>query len=404
MAVPSITTNPLTRLVVLTLLGALITACGTEPTNTGNVESTPVDLDARFVFGATATANEPAIDLSDEVLQPVQEAVGKGTVGLTAYVGSASNQPLVNEDVSVYFDKATREISADPQVLEDGFSHNVTPIREKLRAAVGTQPELDLLGLLGVLASTPGQATLLVMSSGLQTTGLLDLRDAGSELDVASTLDRIPKDRLPDLTGKKVTFVGLGQVAGPQDRLTEKMKTNVQDLWLGVCAKAGGECDPVVRNSTGGDPRATVPVPTIPVPGESSVVVSGNVTTVTVPNGTLFFEESSDFLPGAPTVLSGVAHYFLPDHSSVPVEATAVGHTATWGERDGALGTSRDRARKVVDFLVGAGADRALFTHVDGVGFDQPLVPDTGPDGRLIPKAAERNRTVVLTVTRRSRS
>ncbi len=376
---------------ILALMGALPVGCASESEK----------IHENFVVGATATANEPAVSLSGAASDPVLAAVKRGTVQLSAYVGSSVTSPLIDEDISVYYDKGNGEIATDEGVLNDGFKEKMAPVRAKLEAAAAVEPQLDLLRLLGGLAKVPSPSTLLVFSSGLQTTGPLDLRGMGSEINVEATVQKIDKADLPSLQGKKVVFIGLGQGEGPQPQLTERMQSSVRDLWLKVCTKADGKCE--ARGAVGGKPIATTPVPTIPVPGQPSVVVTGSTTKIELPSGALFEPDLASFLPEAPAMLNEIAHHFRPNATEVPVEATAVGHTATWGGRAGAITTSRERAEQVVNFLVGTGVDRALFRQVDGVGFDIPVVPDLDATGALMPAAAERNRTVVLTVTHRRR-
>lgn len=376
------------------VLVSLIAACG----------STPATPHADIVIGATATANEPAVVLGTDEESIIKAAVRKGTVQLKVFIGSASGQPVLDNDISVYYDKGSGEIATDPQVLQQGFDTNMAPVRDKLANAAGNESDLDLLTLLTDMARTPGPATLLVYSSGLQTTGLLDLRNQGSDLDVAATVAKLPQNQLPDLSGKHVIFVGLGQVAGPQQRLTTAMTRQVQDLWLSVCRKAKGTCDATVLPSTGGRPKSTVAVPTIAVPTLPSVVVRRNPggtsqTTIPLPTG-IFFQGNSDELePGAASQLRTIATYLLPTPDSTPINAIAIGHCATWGPAVGARTLSRERAQVLVDALVNDGVNRTLFSHVDGVGFDDLIVPDLDAYGDLIPAAAELNRTVVLTVT-----
>ncbi|MFJ1768431.1 OmpA family protein [Amycolatopsis sp. NPDC088138] len=363
---------------------------------------------SRFVIGATATANEPAVTLGSAETGQIRDAVSQGKVQLTAFVGSATDHAVLNRDMSVYYDVDTKELDKDPGRLQQGFDDNLKPVTAKLRTAAGNQSNLDLLGLLGVLAHTPSPATLFVHSSGLQTASLLDLRGPGSDLDVAATVAALPQDQLPDLTGKRVVFVGLGQVAGPQQRLTELMRADVRDLWLSVCRKAHGTCDPTVLPTDGGAPGSKVVVPTIPVPAlvpvtKSGDLKTGQVTTIALPNGVLFRRESADFLPDAERQLRAMVGYFQPDATTVPIAATAIGHTAHYGKAPGARTLSKQRARRVVDVLVAAGVRGSLFDgadRVDGVGFDRPVVPDLDAAGHLIAEAAEQNRTVILTVTR----
>jgi outer membrane protein OmpA-like peptidoglycan-associated protein len=308
--------------------------------------------------------------------------------------------------MSVYYDVGTKELETDPGRLAEGFGENLKRVQASLSATAGNQPDLDLLGVLGVLAHTPSPATLFVHSSGLQTTGLLDLRSTGSEVDVGATLAGLPQDQLPDLTGKRVVFVGLGQVAGPQRPPTERMRSAVRELWLAVCRKAHGDCAPAPLQAGGEAPRSKVAVPTIPVPVLPAVTKSGDpkigqVTTIPLPSGIFFRPDTAEFLPGAEQKLRDMASYFRAGGGMVPVSATSVGHTATLGDAGRARTLSGQRALHVVDVLVAAGVRRSLFDHhIDGVGFDQPLARDRDAEGNFLPEAAELNRVVVLTVTR----
>ena len=189
-----------------------------------------------------------------------------------------------------------------------------------------------------------------------QTTGMLDLRGGGSDLDVDATVGKLDAKELPNLTGKKVIFVGLGQVAGPQPPLTPRLYTAVRDLWLRVCGLMNAECDPVVRPAPGGQPHATTPVPIIPVRASPTVTTwgdldTGQTTKILLPNGVYFVKDHAEFLPGADQALSEMVHYLVPDSISVPQSATAIGHTATYGPASTAVTLSRERARRVVDAL-----------------------------------------------------
>lgn len=376
---------------ILAVTCGLLTAC-VQPTPHTNI-----------VLGGTATANEPAFGLGPDKESPIWDAVQKGTVQLTAFVGASSTEAAYEADLSVYYDKGIGEVeSADQQHLADGYAENMKGVHAALDGAASKQNQLDLLGLLGKMAQTSGPATLLVYSSGLQTTGLLDLRAWGSDLDVKGTIDRLDAKDLPVLADKHVIFFGLGEVAGPQTPLTERMLKDVRELWLGVCGKAGGDCELGQRPSSGGPPTATVPVPTIPVPALGPIPQwePGKPIDIPLPNGIIFEKDKAVFQSGAEQFLRTLVPNFLPDGVSVPVRATAIGHTATFGPHDSAVDLSKRRARRVVDALVADGVDRALFTTVDGVGFDRPLIRDIDASGHLIPDAAERNRTVELTVTR----
>jgi OOP family OmpA-OmpF porin len=401
----------------LVLLLCLVAAgCGNSDGSPPSKAPCQALSSSRFVIGATATKNEPAAQIETGELDMIRSAVENGMADLTGYVGSTTSKPLFYQDMSVYYDQKTGETDTDPARVREGFKKNSDLAKAAFEKAVGTERQLDVLGLLGVLARTPGPAVLLVHSSGLQTTGLVDLRAQGSDLDVPATLEDLRQQRreLPSLACKKVVFVGLGDVRGPQTKLTEGMRKSVQDLWMGVCHLAGAaECHPEVLQATVGNPLASTAVPTVPVPRLGSVVDgadppgpgpapdTGHIR-LALPTGVYFKPETAEFLPGASAGIAEVVRRFDLEHWDVE-HILLVGHCATKGPAASARALSTLRAQKVADALVTAGVDPRRM-KVTGVGYEQPIVRDLDSARRLMPEAAERNRTVVLTVTRKKRN
>lgn len=364
--------------------------------------------DTRFVIGATATRNEPAARIEPGELDRMKAAVRKGTVGLTAFVGSVDT-PLFTMDMSVYYDRETKETDTDPGRVSAGFQKNADQAQKQFALAAGQEPQLDVLGLLGAMSRTPGPAVLLIHTSGLQTTGLLDLRVQGSDLNVDATVARLRKyqDQLPDLEEKEVFFVGLGDVRRPQQKLTESMRKDLKSLWSQVCGLAhAARCDTDFASATGGDPLSVVPVPTVPVPSLPNAVVNGGrddgrsapKISLSLSNGFYFVPDTAEFRPEAATGIAEILTQLDPRKWTVK-KIVLVGHCATQGPRETALTLSEQRARRVADALVAGGIDRRVF-EVSGVGFEQPIERDLDKYGRLIPEKAEKNRTVVLTATR----
>jgi OOP family OmpA-OmpF porin len=382
------------RPLVLTLVGLVtastlfLAACGgpTRPTST-------------ILIGVTATANEPAVTLTTTGVDTLRSAVNAGETRLVVYqAGAGSTTTLLDTDLTVRRD---RDREHDKDLRAKGFEAKLASVGETLSRAAGTSGALDLFGLLADMARRPGPATLLVHSSGLQTIGQLDLRQGGSDFDVDETLAALPPGALPLLTDKRVIFAGLGQAAGAQKPLTESMRGNVVKLWLGVCAKFNAaSCSVDTEPVAGSGPVSTSPVPTLEVPDLSSLVVGGKAPgqdrteTILLPVAVLFRANTADLVDGGASTLQGIAAKITSSRATV----TVVGHTATYGPRAGALALSERRSQKVVDTLVSLGVDRTVFTDVRGVGFDEPLEPDLDSAGHLIPRAAERNRTVVLTL------
>jgi len=348
-------------------------------------------------IGVTATANEPAPALSSGIVGRLHDAVNAGKVQLSVYqAGDGATSELKTEDFSVYRDAT--ELEQDAGTRDQGFRQKLETLQQTLGTVANGSGQLDLFTLLADMARPPGPATLVVVSSGLQTVGQLDTTASGLDIDVTKTLAALPQNALPDLGGKTVLFSGLGQVAGAQQPLPEVVRQTLTQLWLGVCRKFHAtSCEVDAEPLPGEAPTATTGVQTMPVSAPGPVIVPNKRPTdpIPLPRSALFQPESAELIPGADQLLGQLASYFGPRTT-----ATVVGHTATYGQHDSAVTLSQKRAQKVVDVLTDEfGVGRDAFTEVNGVGFDHQLVPDIDSAGRLIPDAAEHNRVVVVTLT-----
>ena len=49
------------------------------------------------------------------------------------------------------------------------------------------------------------------------------------------------REALPDLTGITVYWLGMGQVAEPQEKLNPKQTKNLEEIWKAVIEASGGE-------------------------------------------------------------------------------------------------------------------------------------------------------------------
>lgn len=351
-------------------------------------------------FGVTATANEPAPSLTHMAKERLQQALESGETSLTIHRAELNTSTVVGaDDADISIRRTgTTELEHNGQLRDEAIDKKLGGIGKHLTGIAGRAGQLDLYSLLADLGRTPGNATIILQSSGLQTTGELDLTASGTDIDVSATVDALPADSMPDLSGKRVLFTGLGQVAGPQKPLHESMRRSVVALWLGVCRRFhADECISDSSPTAKVKPVSTVPVPVIQVRDVTTHVVPGAQTptrVVEIPSSVLFEPETDVLIKGGEEALRQLVSYF--DSGTT---ATVVGHTATVGPRDTAIALSRRRSQKVVGILREFGVAETAFTLIDGVGFDEPIEDDTDEEGRLIPSAAERNRTVVLTLS-----
>jgi len=367
------------------LFGALVVGCAPEAAGDDDV----------LVLAMTAGANEPAPALTARARQEITAALQGDHASLRVVV-AGDQRPRVVEEGQL-------RLRRGAQVEHDGARRAALTRQEvervgALLAGTGSgASQSDPLALLDHIGRTPGRVTGVLLSSGLQTTGPLatavlgwDRVGAGATVEHARSLGLVP-----DLTGKRVVFSGIGDTEAPQRPLPPQLRNRLVDFWTGLC-RAGGavECavdpDPV----TGGRPVSTTPVPTVPVP--EPPVVSEPVPQarpIALSSDVLFGPDSAVLLEPAGPVLRGLAAN-LPAGAGI----TLTGHTASVGPADTARRLSLARATAVRDALVGLGVPGSAVTAL-GVGFDEPIAVDRGPDGALDPVAAQRNRAVVVVVT-----
>ncbi|HEX2073844.1 MAG TPA: OmpA family protein [Geodermatophilus sp.] len=274
---------------------------------------------------------------------------------------------------------------------------NRRALGEVISSAAARSPETDLLGALRLaaaeIAAAPGRHTILVVDSGLSTTGALDFRQPGlldaDPADLVASLQAA--GALPDLGGAHVVFQGLGDTAAPQPELGAAREQLI-DLWTAVVLAAGAVEVNVERTPLQGEPAADLPPVSVVGPG-GGLTCTAN--TVVLDGGDVAFAADTAVFkdPAAATAtLQPIADHMRGDG----VTATLTGTTADVGDAEGQRRLSRERAQAVADLLrdLGVPADRMT---VVGLGSEFPgYVQDHDGQGHLSPAAAALNRKVII--------
>jgi OmpA-OmpF porin, OOP family len=279
----------------------------------------------------------------------------------------------------------------------------VARVRQAIERVRAKAPEVDDLAALVLAARSvsgaPGLRRVLMLDSGVQTTGGLRFQDddgatfAADASDLATSLR--DHRQLPDLRDVEVTMAGLGDVRAPQGALGEPRRQALTSIWSAIVTRAGGR--PVVvptpapdRPIPAGLPRVSVvPTEPVPSPGPLSAPV-------------VLREDTVGFLPDVATLRDPAAAAvalapFVTALKAAPRPIRLTGTTSSAGDSDeGRLTLSQDRATAVRDLLVRGGVDPALI-QVRGVGNTiPPCVPDRDGSGNLEPVPAARNRQVII--------
>jgi OmpA-OmpF porin, OOP family len=350
----------------------------------------PKDANKALTLVVGARAGSPKPDLPPDVQQLVRgAAVSKQTVQVVRVDGKPSVALTAKFQTDAKNDtKRDNDLTA--------FVSNTLQVIKGLKPK---EAEADVVGALTEAARvTPEGGTVVLLDSGLPTTGQLSFKDGnmfGADPgDAAAYLES--QGLMPRLTGRSLLLVGVGNTAEPQPQLDENLRNRVVKLWQAVAAKAGVAC------------AAELPVAVRRAPFETSIPVS----IVNLPPPPVFKACGATTLPDSESVgfTSNTANLRDPDAAKRTLRQLAdqlasgtqrvnlVGNTASVGKADENRTFSRQRAEAVKAVLVSLGIDGGRITTQGDGSTGKYHVNDRAPDGALIPPAAAQNRSVVVEV------
>ena len=381
---PSASPRPALRVVAATAAAALALTA---------LAGCSLEAPEPLVLGFTATAAEPL------------PALGAGAAESVSAHALAAHQPAEGSvDVVVQGVPSSTAHDLTPMLTAD----RVQQVPDKREAAVadalddlGTDVAgltaggdgLDLLGVLASAAALHDGGSIVVVSSGVQTTDPLDLRQLGWSPDadaVASTL--ADQGALPDLAGHDVTFVGLGRTAGTQPAPSISSTTRLAQLWLAICDAAGAtSCTDGGAGASAEAPTASSAVPVVPVTSDATPCTAPLVLSAAV----LFGGDSAALGSSADAALQGVADELGRCPAGVAADVTGHAADTRAGVVDGEQ-LSLDRAQVVHDELVRLGVPADALGEVSGRGDADPVVDDL-PGGVFDDQLAAQNRRVEIT-------
>ncbi|BDT94152.1 hypothetical protein IFM12275_41280 [Nocardia sputorum] len=361
--------------------------------------ATPADkLPSAITIVATATSAEPRVTLSDSL---VTELTGmakqsKSPGDATVRVVSSATGDIISKDLTPLRPNGqVQHAAADAERQIAASVHELADVVADARAG---RPGLDLLALLDRASQLPGD--LHVVSSGVSTAAPVDLRVVGWNAKPGNVIDSIAREgRLPSLSGRHVTFHGLGIAAGSQPGLPPFARTMVEKLWTGICQRAGAASCIVAHDTpAAGAPVATLPVPVVLVP--DAITDEGCPVWASLTDGTLHFAPESAILPAnADDQLRPIVDAI----SRCDIQAIdIIGHIADTGTGDTRNNLSERRARAVADRLVALGLPSKLLGTVTGHDAREPVVPNF-TNGVFDELKAQQNRRVELTFHRTGR-
>jgi outer membrane protein OmpA-like peptidoglycan-associated protein len=368
----------------------LAAACsdGTFPAESVDI-GCPSAAGGPVTLAVGARANSPTPVLPPAVVGLMREAAKQShTISLVRVDGSPT----------VAFQGTFRTEAANDVARRSELDAFLRQTEDRITKLQPKTAEADVLAALNEAARiTPEGGTVVIVDSGLQTTGQVRFQDPGTfGADPKEVVDYLQKRSLmPKLVGRSVVLVGLGNTADPQQALDPSLRTKVTALWQTIVASADASCVEIIDTAasrtsvTTNVPVTAVAVPAVPPfqPCGETVLRDGD-TVGFLPDQAVFRDPAA-----ARKTLQDLASLVINGRQRIEL----IGTTAKAGPTEqGRIELSLRRADAVKGVLVELGVVGDRIT-TRGVGATWPdRVNDIAPDGSLIPTAAALNRSVIV--------
>lgn len=379
------------------LVGATFTGCSGKVSN----EETSNTV---YIVGRHANAQPPAINEST-IESSVQSAIDNNTL---LSVIELDGNPTVEKDNRFTFNLKKNVSSTIKKKYVSKMTNKVIETFNNLTPKVA---EVDILKAIEIAANELNSSDanidyakhIVVYSTGVQTTGLIDMTKfniLSSKETVNEVIEQLSaKQALPNLDGITIDWYNLNQVSGEQKELTAEMKANNEYLWETLIAKAGGKVDFKSDNATADDrTNYDVGVSIVPVIEDSLNIEEYNKdsSVVFTTDEIAFKSDSVEFVDEeqASQAVTKIIDYMLYNKDYNLLLAAS---TATVPPQNKCESFSKKRAEAVKSLIISRSdnqIDSSRITTI-GMGYENPYhVSDTSENGSLIEEKAKQNRAV----------
>lgn len=381
----------------LILVGATFTGCSGKVSNEGTSNTV-------YIVGRHANAQPPAINNST-IESSVQSAIDNNTL---LSVIELDGNPTVEKDNRFTFNLKKNVSSTIKKKYVSKMTNKVIECFDNLTPRVA---EVDILKAIEIAANelnssdanTDYAKHIVVYSTGVQTTGLIDMTKFNI-LSSKETVDEVveqlsAKQALPNLEGITIDWYNLNQVSGEQKELTAEMKANNEYLWETLISKSGGKVDFKSDNATADNTtNYEVGVSVVPVTEDSLNIEEYNKdsSVVFTTDEIAFKSDSVEFVDEeqASQAVMKIVNYMLYNKDYNLLLAAS---TATVPPQNKCESFSKKRAEAVKSLIISRSdnqIDSSRITTI-GMGYENPYhVSDTSKNGNLIEEKAKQNRAV----------
>ena len=390
---------------ILTIICLAVSAVGFTGCGSRTSAEEESGMDA-VCYAIAPTANSQGLNFNSPLVQDTifDTILDYGYVSVVLVDGKPELIAADSYDIDDQYKKASKNI------LKTDARAKATALINYMEDQIANNAQVDYLEGLRMavrsLSSLKGydSKTIVVIGTGLSTQGTLNFKNNLLSVEPEDVLDQLEeKDEIPDFTGITVVWQQMGDVASPQQDLSQTQRKRLQEIWGGVVERGGGtfEYDDIMANPV--NTQASYPtVDTVDLPTETPVDFDAAMFDTEdespLEEPVMLTEEQVSFVPDksiylnekkAMETIQPIADY-LAAHKQITV--LLAGTTAGDQDSDYTMTLSQKRADAVKNSLIQLGVDESRIVAV-GLGSNDPWhVYGAGFEGSI----ASGNRKVVL--------
>ncbi len=394
------------KVITLIMFCTMILATVTGLTGCSSGNNDTVAEKAAVCYVLANTANSQGLNLNSPM---VQDTV-YDTVRNYGYISVVNADGIPDIVFASSFDIDDKYKSASKDKLDMDARSKTTNLITGMQGVIATDPEVDYLEALRLavrsMASLEGydSKTIVVIGTGLSTTGVLDFQNNLISAEPATVVELLKeKSEIPDFSGMTVYWQQMGDVAAPQASLTAAQRNKLQQIYGGIVETGGGTFvyNDIIANpvNAGTSYPAVTPVELpadTPISFEPEVFESATEEDA-LPEPIVLTEEQVTFIGDkaeylypdeAASVLKPIADFLMRNDVTILLCGTTAGDSNSAYTME----LSQARAEAVKQSLVDLGVDPSRIIAV-GLGSTDPWHVYGIPTSD---KAASCNRKVVL--------
>lgn len=377
-----------------------LTGCGTE--DSAKKTTGP----AAVCFAIAPTANSQGLNMDSLIVQDTisETILGYGYISVAVVDGNTEIVASDSYDIDPQYKNASK------QRLKTDAKVKTADLLTFMKSQAANDPQVDYLeGLRKAARSLNslegyGSKTIVVVGTGLSTQGTLNFQNNLLSAEPDYVLDLLEeKNEIPNLEGITVVWQQMGDVASPQQELSQTQRKRLQNIWKGLVERGGGEFVPDDTMPNPVDTEKSYPeVDTVELPAETPVSFDENIFEIKdaslLKAPVMLTEEQVSFVPdkaayldeeAAKTTIKPIAEYLLANRQ---ITILLAGTTAGDEDSDYTMALSQNRADAVKNTLTAMGVDESRIIAV-GLGSNDPWhIYGGGCEGGI----ASANRKVVL--------